>query len=223
MDKSNHKQSSKRMLGMKHANHRVQAERSENRIRPAKHASRRARPTPIPNRDNPNLQGVVTNPGWREMSLSARVIAMTLLALARMDVNNSVTIDRKGLSDLTGITDPNTLAKANRELQAIGLFEIDRGYRTKYAERPTVYRLTWWSQVFQRWLTAGYAMPETTTPTTLNTPHHQGTSNSGGFALPTVPVAAGKGSQPKAHNDLSIIAQEPTGVPAVSQKENQWT
>jgi len=172
MDKSNHKQSSKRMLGMKHANHRVQAERSENRIRPAKHASRRARPTPIPNRDNPNLQAVVMSPGWREMSLSARVIAMTLLALARMDVNNSVTIDRKGLSDLTGITDPNTLAKANRELQAIGLFEIDRGYRTKYAERPTVYRLTWWSQVFQRWLSAGYAVPETSIPHLPPTPPH---------------------------------------------------
>jgi hypothetical protein len=113
---------------------------------------------------------------------------MTLLALARMDANNSVTIDRKGLSYLTGITDPNTLAKANREVQAIGLFEIDRGYRTKYAERPTVYRLTWWSQVFQRWLKVGYAVPETITPTTTDTPHHQGTSNSGGFFLPTAPA-----------------------------------
>lgn len=116
----------------------------------------------------------MTSPGWREMALSARVVAMTLLALARMDANNSVTIDRNGLSDLTGITDPKTLAKANREVQAIGLFEIDRGYRTKHAERPTVYRLTWWSQVFQRWLTAGYVMPETTTPTTLNTPPRPG-------------------------------------------------
>lgn len=102
----------------------------------------------------------MTSPGWREMALSARVVAMTLLALARMDANNSVTIDRNGLSDLTGITDPNTLAKANRELQAIGLFEIDRGYRTKYAERPTVYRLTWWSQAFQRWRSTGYAVPD---------------------------------------------------------------
>jgi len=121
MDKSNHKQSSKRMLRMKHTSRRVQAERSEDRIRPAKHASRRARPTPIPNRDNPNLQAVVTNPGWREMSLSARVIAMTLLALARMDVNNSVTIDRRELSYLTGITAPCTLATANRGRQAAGV------------------------------------------------------------------------------------------------------
>jgi len=139
-----------------------------------------------------------------------------------MDEKNSVTISRNGLSDLVGITDPSTLARANREVKAIGLFAIDRGYRTKYAERPTVYRLTWWSRVFQRWLTAGYAVLETATPTTTDTPHHQGTSNSGGFALPTVPVAAGKGSQQEPHNDLSIMAQEPTGVPAVSQKENQW-
>jgi hypothetical protein len=201
----------------------VQVERSENKHGLSKHVYRRVRQIPVPERDKPSLQAVVTSPGWREMSLSARVVAMTLLALARMDEKNSVTISRKELSYLTGITDPNTLAKANREVQAIGLFEIDRGYRTKYAERPTVHRLTWWSQVFQGWLTAGYAMPETTTPTTLNTPPHQGTSNSGGFALPTVPVAAGKGSQPEAHNDLSIIAQEPTGVPAVSQEENQWT
>jgi hypothetical protein len=202
---------------------RVQVERSENKHGLTKHVYRRVRSIPIPERDKPTLQAVVTSPGWRDMSLSARVVTVTLLALARMDEKNSVTISRKGLSDLTGITDPSTLARANREVQAIGLFEIDRGYKTKYAERPTIYRLTWWSQVFQRWLTAGYAMPETTTPTTLDTPHHQGTSNSGGFALPTVLVAAGKGSQQEAHNDLSIIAQEPTGVPAVSQKENQRT
>jgi hypothetical protein len=135
--------------------------------------------------DKPSLQFVVVSPGWREMSLSARVVAMTLFFLARMNANNSVRIDRKGLSYLTGITDPATLAKANREVQAIGLFEIDRGFRTKYAERPTVYRLTWWSQVFQRWLSAGYAVTETATPTT---PHHHGTSTSGGFFLPRVPA-----------------------------------
>ena len=155
----------------------VQVERSENQCGITKHVYRRVRSIPIPERDKPSLQAVVTSPGWRDMSLSARVVAVTLLALARMDERNSVTINRKGLSDLTGITDPATLAKANREVQAIGLFEIDRGYRTKYSERPALYRLTWWSQVFQGWLTAGYAMPETTTPTTLNTPHHQGTSN----------------------------------------------
>ena len=47
-------------------------------------------------RDKPSLQALVASPGWRQMSLSARVIAVTLLALARMDANNSVTIDRKG-------------------------------------------------------------------------------------------------------------------------------
>jgi hypothetical protein len=165
---------------------RVQVERSENQRGLTKHVYRRVRSIPIPERDKPSLQAVVTSPGWRDMSLSARVVAMTLLALARMDANNSVTIDRKGLSDLTGITDPCTLAKANREVQAIGLFEIDRGYRTKYAERPTVYRLTWWSQVFQRWLSVGYTVPEATTSTTTDTPHHQGTSTSGGFSLPTI-------------------------------------
>lgn len=177
----------------------VQVERSENQRGITKHVYRRVRQIPVPERDKPSLQDIVTSPGWREMALSARVVALTLLALARMDEKDSVTISRKELSYLTGITDPNTLAKANREVQAIGLFEIDRGYKTKYAERPTVYRLTWWSQVFQRWLTAGYAVPETTTPTTVDTHHHQGTSNSGGFALPTVPVATGKEPQPEAH------------------------
>ena len=135
----------------------VQVERSENKHGLTKHVYRRVRQIPVPEWDKPNLQAVVVSPGWREMTLSARVVALTLLALARMDEKNSVTISRKELSDLVGITDPSTLAKANREVKAIGLFEIDRGYRTKYAERPTVYRLTWWSQVFQRWLRAGYA------------------------------------------------------------------
>jgi len=138
----------------------VQVERSENRRGLTKHTYRRVRQIPLPEKDKPNLQAIVTSPGWREMSLSVRVIAMTLFALARMDANNSVTISRKGLSDLTGITDPNMLAKANRELLAIGLFEIDRGYKTKHAQRATVYRLTWWSQVFQRWLKVGYAVAD---------------------------------------------------------------
>jgi hypothetical protein len=150
-------------------------------------------------RDKPSLQAVVASPGWRKMSLSARVIAITLFALARTDANNSVKIDRKGLSYLTGITDPATLARVNREVKAIGLFEITRGFRTKYAERPTVYRLTWWSQAFQRWLKAGYAVPETTTPTTPDTTNHHGTSTSGGFALPTVPA---EGPPSEALNDL---------------------
>ena len=197
MDKSNHKQSSKRLLRMKHTSRRVRAERGENRIRPAKHVSHRARPIPIPNRDNPNLQAVVTSPGWREMSLSARVIAVTLFALARMDANNSVTINREGLSYLTGITDPNTLAKANRELQAIGLFEIDRGFRTKYAGRPTVYHLTWWSQVFQRWLSAGYALPETSIP-----------------HLPVTPP-------PQARDNLSSNREKQAAEYTADQKENQ--
>jgi hypothetical protein len=174
-------------------------ERSENKYGLTKHVYRRVRSIPIPERDKPSLQAVVTSPGWRDMSLSARVVAMTLLALARMDARNSVTINRKELSYLTGITDPNTLAKANREVQAIGLFEIDRGYRTKYAERPTVYRLTWWSQVFHRWLKAGYALAETITPTTTLTTNHQGTSNSGGFFLPAVPT---EGALPEARNNL---------------------
>ena len=174
----------------------VQVERSENKHGLTKHVYRRVRQIAVPERDKPNLQAVVTSPGWREMTLSARVVAMTLLALARMDDKNSVTINRRELSYLTGITDPNTLAKANREVQAIGLFEIDRGYKTKYSARPTVYRLTWWSQVFQRWLKAGYAVTETTTPIT---PHHHGTSTSGGFAIPTVPT---EGPPSEAQNDL---------------------
>jgi hypothetical protein len=168
MNKSCHKQSSKRMRGMKRIDRQVQVERSEKRHGTTKHVYRRVRQIPIPEKDKPNLQAIVMSPGWCEMSLSARVVAMTLLALARMDANNSVTINRKGMSGLTGITDPNTLAKANRELQAIGLFEIDRGFRTKYRQRPTVYRLTWWSQVFQKWLSLGYAMPDTAPAETNN-------------------------------------------------------
>jgi hypothetical protein len=177
----------------------IQVERSENQHGLTKHVHRRVRPIPIPERDKPSLQAIVTGPGWREMSLSARVIAITLFAFARTDASNTVKIDRKGLSYLTGITDPATLARVNREVKAIGLFEITRGFRTKYAERRTVYRLTWWSQAFQRWLKAGYAVPETTTPITTDTSNHHGTSTSGGFALPTV-LAVGPPSE--ALNDL---------------------
>jgi hypothetical protein len=205
---------------------RVQVERSENQRGLTKEVYRRMRRMPVPERDKPNLQAIVTSPGWRDMALSARVVAMTLLALARMDANNSVKIDRKGLSCLTGITDPNTLAKANRELQAIGLFEIDRGYRTKYSQRPTVYRLTWWSQVLQRWLSAGYAVAETSIPhlppTSPPSPHHR-TSISGGFFLPTGPEGPGREPPPQAHNNLSSIPEELIGESAVGQKENQLT
>jgi len=150
-------------------------------------------------RDKPSLQCLVASPGWRELSLSARVIAMTIFALARADANNSVRIDRKGLAHLTGITDPATLAKANRDVQAIGLFEITRGYKTKYSSRPTVYRLTWWSEVFQRWLKVGYALAEIASPTGTGTTKHPGTSTGGGFALPT---ASADGPPAEARNDF---------------------
>ena len=149
-------------------------------------------------RDKPSLQTIVASPGWREMSLSVRVIAMTLFAIARTDASNSVRISRNELSAFTGVTDPATLAKANRELQAIGLFEIKRGFKTKHARRPTVYRLTWWSEVFQRWIKAGYAVPETATATTDIT-NHPGTGASGGFPVPTVP---GEGPPSEAQNVL---------------------
>jgi hypothetical protein len=181
--------------------------------------SHQVTPIRIPERNEPTLQAVVTSPGWREMSLSARVVAMTLFALARMDEKNSVTINRKELSYLTGITDPNTLAKANRELQAIGLFEIDRGFRTKYAERPTVYRLTWWSQVFQRWLKAGYAVREAATSTdTTHLTHHQGTSSSGEFFLSTGPEGTGREPRSRAHDNLSNTPEEPIGESTVGRR-----
>ena len=86
----------------------VQVEGSENQRGLTEHVYRRVRQIPLPEQDKPNLQAVVTSPGWREMSLSARVVAMTLLALAQMDANDSVTISRRELGDLTGSLEDNT-------------------------------------------------------------------------------------------------------------------
>ena len=153
-------------------------------------------------RDKPSLQTIVASPGWREMSLSGRVIAITLFALARADAGNSVKISRKELSALVGVTDPATLAKANRDVQAIGLFQIVRGYKTKYSSRPTVYRLAWWSEVFQRWLKVGYALAEIASPTGTGTTKHPGTSTGGRFALPT---ASADGPPSAARNGLPDV------------------
>jgi hypothetical protein len=168
---------------------RVQIELSENARGEKRHTYRRYRPIPATDESRISIEALVASPGWREMSLSARVVAVTLLALARIDEKSSVTVSRRQLANLTGITDPNTLAKANREVQAIGLFEITRGFRTKYAERPTVYRLTWWSQVFQRWLKVGYAVADI----------------GNGRDLP----------QPEAHDNLSNIPDGSVGERAV--------
>jgi hypothetical protein len=145
---------------------KVQVERSENRCGRTKHVYRHIRQIPGPEKDKPTLVAIIASPGWREMNLSARVVAMALLPLAQLDSNQTVTISRRELGDLTGVRNPHALAKANGELEAIGPFTIDRGWGNQAGHQITTYRLTSWSDTFQKWLLSGFlAGLETSTPT----------------------------------------------------------
>jgi len=137
---------------------RIQVERSENARGETRHTYHRYRPIPVPDKSKPSIQALVASPGWPEMPLSTRVIAVTLFAMVETEDNRVVTISRRQLPLVAGIRKSNTIAKAIRELEAIGLFAVDRGSWGDRGCKACTFRLTWWSQAFQAWLRQGYAI-----------------------------------------------------------------
>jgi hypothetical protein len=140
---------------------RIQVERTENARGTQRQMFKRYRQIPVSDRSKPSCEAFVASPGWREMSVQTRAIAMTLLSIALHTETPSFEISRSKLGCTTGIHRSNTIARANKELEAIGLFAIDRGYSTQAGTKLTSYRLTWWSEAFQNWLLRGYALDNT--------------------------------------------------------------
>jgi len=151
---------------------RVQIEFSENSRGEKRHTYRRYQPIPIPDKSQPSIEALVASPGWRAMPLSVRVIAVTLLAMAVSDGGGTVSISRRMLGTLAGVHKPAAVVEAVREMEAIGLFAVDKGSWGDRGYRASTFRLTWFSQAFQAWLSRGYAPPSTIDP---NPP--KGTSN----------------------------------------------
>ena len=143
---------------------RVQIEYSENAHGRERHKYQRYQPIRVPDKSEPSIQALVASPGWREMPLSVRVIAVTLFAMAEAEDNRVVSISRRALGELAGISKSNTIAKAVRELEAIGLFAVDRGAWGNRGYTASTFRLTWWSQALQAWLSHGYATPHSLSP-----------------------------------------------------------
>ena len=155
---------------------RVQMEYSENAHGRERHTYQRYRLICVPDKSKPSIQALVASPGWREMPLSSRVIAVTLFAMAEAEDNHVITISRRALGELAGVHKPIAIARAVRELEAIGLFAVDRGSWGERGYRASTFRLTWWSQALQAWLREGYALPPTLSP------HHpKSTSNTETF------------------------------------------
>jgi hypothetical protein len=155
---------------------RIQVERSENARGETRHTYRRYRPIPVPDKSKPSIQALVASPGWPEMPLSTRAIAVTLFAMVETNDNRVVSISRRELGTLAGVHKPIAIARAVRELEAIGLFAVDRGLWGDRGYKASTFKLTWWSEAFQAWLRQGYALPHT--PTTTQPP---GTSNTETF------------------------------------------
>lgn len=152
---------------------RVKIEYSENAHGLTRHTYRRYQPIPVPDKSQPSIQALVASPGWREMPLSARVIAVTLFAMAETEDDRAVIISRRVLGGLAGVHKSNTIAQAVRELEAIGLFAVGRGSWGNRGYKASTFKLTWWSEAFQAWLSHGY-----TTPHTIPPHHPASTSNS---------------------------------------------
>jgi hypothetical protein len=143
---------------------RVQIECSENAHGSKRHSYHRYHPTRVSDKSKPSIQALIASPGWREMPLSARAIAVTLFAMAETEDNRVVSISRRALGELAGVHKPITIARAVRELEAIGLFAVDRGSWGDRGYKASTFRLTWWSQALQAWLSQGYATPHTLFP-----------------------------------------------------------
>lgn len=95
-------------------------------------------------------------------------------------------IGRRELGKLVGIADPNTVIKAIREVESIGLFQVEKGTWTSGGYKASIYRLTWWSVRFQMWRVHGYDVAATSsTPSAVTTPSPDspgGTSKSVGIS-----------------------------------------
>jgi hypothetical protein len=141
----------------------VQIEFSENAHGRERHTYQRYQPIRVPDKSKPSIQALVASPGWREMPLSARVIAVTLFAMVEED-NHVMSISRRVLGELAGVHKPIAIARAVREMEAIGLFAVDRGSWGNRGYKASTFRLTWWSQALQAWLEHGYATQHTLSP-----------------------------------------------------------
>jgi hypothetical protein len=177
---------------------RVQIERSENAHGKERHTYQRYQPIPVPDKSEPSIQALVASPGWREMPLSTRVLTVTLFAMVETEDNRVVSISRRQLAKVAGIRKSNTIAQAVRELEAIDLFAVDRGSWGNQGYKASSFKLTWWSQAFQAWLTQGYA-----TPHTSSTHQPPGTSNSETFG--THPPA---GQRQEPGQEIGLIGRE---------------
>lgn len=172
---------------------RVQIEFSENARGEKRHTYRCYQPMPVPDKSQPSIQALVASPGWREMPLSARVIAVTLFAMAMSGAGRTVSISRRMLGETAGVHKPAAVVEAIREMEAIGLFAVDKGSWGDRGYRASTFRLTWFSQAFQAWLSHGYAPPSTIDPTPP-----KGTSN-------TVPLGNHPPPEPGQEPGLEMI------------------
>jgi hypothetical protein len=154
----------------------VQIEFSENAHGRERHKYQCYRPIRVPDKSRPSLQALVASPGWREMPLSVKAIGITLLALVLEEDNHILSISRRALGEFAGVHKPITIARAVREMEAIGLFAVDRGKWGNRGYKPSTFRLTWFSQAFQSWLWQGYAPLPTLPPY-----QPEGTSNTETF------------------------------------------
>jgi hypothetical protein len=161
---------------------RVQIERSENAHGKERHTYQRYQPIPVPDKSEPSIQALVASPGWREMPLSTRVLTVTLFAMVETEDNRVVSISRRQLAKEAGIRKSNTIAQAVRELEAIGLFAVDRASWGNRGYKASSFKLTWWRQAFPAWLTQGYATPHTSST-------HQPPSTSNSETFGTHPLA----------------------------------
>jgi hypothetical protein len=174
---------------------RLQIEYSQNAHGRERHTYQRYRPIHVPDRSKPSIQALVASPGWRNMPLSTRVIAVTLFAMAEPEDKHVASVSRRALGTMAGVHKPTTIARAVRELEAIGLFAVGRGSWGERGYKASTFRLTWWSQAFQAWLRQGYAPPLTLPP------HHQeSTSNTETFGTKPPP-----GQRPE--SGLKVISE----------------
>ena len=98
----------------------------------------------------PSHEAIVHCPGWSRLLHSARSVIDILVSIAQAE--NSFTMSHAELSYRSGIKRRETLAKALRQIEAIGLFQIDRGAKYPHSYKKTSYRLSWLSERFQKWL-----------------------------------------------------------------------
>jgi len=131
------------------------------------HEWSKLKPKELKKREKGYVEQLVGSRSWR--SLTPATVKVMLTLLTSTDPKTlTLTISTRDLAKLVGMRRSGVI-RATRAIEQLGMYVADTAYdKLKQKNKTTIYRLTWYSHVWQAWL-RGQLKPTTTTKATFIT------------------------------------------------------